>query len=197
MIREDHPHSAALRRFHGLEAGGTAVAGQQQSGPVHRRLLDGGQRHAVALAHPMRHVVAHLSPQTAQSLHQQHRGRHSVDVIVPVDEDRLAPRQGLLQEVHGSRHVPHQERIVAVSQAGFQIGSPLDGIRDAPPDHQRGQDRRDAQGRAQRLSACPIGNAHGDPLRSQHARPSSNSAPGAAVLPAIQRVRMMVAGSAP
>ena len=68
----------------------------------------------------MRDVPAGIGSGHFERLLQNHGGGDAVDVVIAVDFDRFAPRDGCADAVHRAIHIAQQKGIVQVFEAGIE-----------------------------------------------------------------------------
>ena len=97
--------NAAIDRHDDARAGGVQ--------PIDRRRLQ-----SVAVAQAIRNEVHDFAAEHFDRAAQDHGGRHAVDVVVAVDGDALASRDGAEQPIDGRAHVREQKRVVQLVESG-------------------------------------------------------------------------------
>ena len=120
VIGDDHAHAQLLRTGDLVRAGDAAVHRDEQSG-VRSDLLHCRHVEAVALAVPVRNVIAGLRALLAQIGQQNGRGRHAVHVIIAEDDDLLVLFKHVPDDRNRLVHVLHAHRIVQVIHLRMQI----------------------------------------------------------------------------
>ena len=105
--------AGALHGLVGLDAG---VHGDHQLDPLPGGLLQHRNLHSVALHQPLRDMVGAFRAQHLQSLSQDDHGGVAVNVVVAVNQDLLAPVDGLTDAVDGQSQVAHEEGIVEMAE---------------------------------------------------------------------------------
>ena len=68
----------------------------------------------------MRHVEAHGAAKHLDGGFQQHHGGGAVHVVVAVEQDGLASRDGALHALDGRVHSQHQHGIVQMRDVGIE-----------------------------------------------------------------------------
>ena len=83
---------------------------------------------SVAFLQPVRHIDIDLGPKQAQTLQQDGRSSHAIDVVIAVDADALPGPDSGQQAVDGSGHPRQEVGAVQTAQRGRQEA--LGNVRD-------------------------------------------------------------------
>ena len=167
VIGDDHAHAQLLRAGDLVRARDAAVHRDEQPGMrgdlLHRRHVE-----AVALAVPVRNVIAGLRALLAQVGQQNGRRRHAVHVVIAEDDDLLVLRKRVPDDRNRLVHVLHAHWIVQVFHPRMQI--PVDLLRriDSAVQQQAKQLVRHAE-RPERFGNLPLLVLLGH--ESEHMRP--------------------------
>ena len=86
-------------------------------------LQQGIGREPVSVVEPMRQKRCDQAPVAFEDPRQQRRGRDSVRIVVPVDEDAFAIPDRLPKPLDGNFYAGKPERITQVGEGGVQITS--------------------------------------------------------------------------
>jgi hypothetical protein len=107
--------------------------------------LQHARLHTVAIAQAMRNMESRFAAEHLNgSLQQDHRDG-TVDVVVAVEEHRLAGGDGSLNPVDGHRHAPHQHRVIEVCGLWIEERVGLRGLRDSSRNKQLSEHERQAR----------------------------------------------------
>ena len=120
-----------------LDRGDRAVDRDQQLGPLLRQSLHGVRRQAVAVLDPAGHEPVDDGAERAQGPDHDRRRADAVDVVVAVDGDPAARRDGGEDQLAGLVDPRERRRIVRL--AGLEEGPHLRGLGQAAADEHLGQ----------------------------------------------------------
>ena len=118
VVRDDHVDAELprpRRLVHGRDA---AVHRDDERHARGGKLFNRGGVHAVALRQPVGDIERAVRPAGAEIVRQHAGARDAVDVIVAVDRDLFALRDGAREPPHRLRHVRQQQRVAQQRGAG-------------------------------------------------------------------------------
>ena len=106
MIGDDEVQAEAARGFRFGKGAHAGIDRDDEAHAVGIRRFKHARLQAVALAQPVGHVKAHHAAQHFDGGLQQHHGGGAVHVVVAVEQNRLARRDGALHALHGRHPFP-------------------------------------------------------------------------------------------
>ena len=120
MIGDDQIHPQLTRAPRRLGAANAAVHRHDQRDPVGMEPLDRGRLQTVAVAQPLRDEVHDVGAEQFQRTPEDDGGRHAVHVVIAVDGNPFAPRDGGEEAIDRDAHVREPHRIVEMLEHGIQ-----------------------------------------------------------------------------
>jgi hypothetical protein len=125
MIGHEHVDAAGVGRRDAVDAGDPVVDRDQEIGLAAGGQLDDLGREPVAVFEPIGHEVVDLRAEHAQPAHGDRAGRGAVAVVIGDDEQALALRDGVCEQVgcfvralqFDGRHEPRQRGFDLVGHA--------------------------------------------------------------------------------
>ena len=112
MVGDDEVEAEALRGLGLSERAHAGVDGDDEADALGIRGFKHAGLQAVAFAQTMRNMEANRAAEHLDCGLEQHNGGGAVDVVVAVEEDWFAARDGGLNAFDCGRHAQHQKRIV-------------------------------------------------------------------------------------
>ena len=142
VVGDDEVEAETARGFSFGESPHAGIDGDDQAHALGIRGLKHARLQAVALANAMRHVEAHHAAEHLDGGFEQDDGGGAVDVVIAVEQNRLARGDGLLQAVRGGLHAQHEKGIVKVRCFRIEEGEGFVGCGDAARQQQLGEHLR-------------------------------------------------------
>jgi len=145
MVRHDHPHSRRLGGLDAVVGADSAVTSQKELRPQSARDFDRAFMDAIAFFDAVGHVGLDPHADAGEEAVENGRAGDTVDVVVAVDEDKLASLLGAQDLVPGMGVVGQQARVVKVVEAGMEETLRFSRVGNAALNEKGGDDVGDAQ----------------------------------------------------
>jgi hypothetical protein len=121
MIEDDDIDAAPAERGDGVDGGGAAIDGQEQSGgELVEALFDPIRAQAVTFLQAMRQVAVRVPAEPGQDFGQEGGGGDAIDVVVAEDDDWFPGVAGAEEAVDRGGHIGQLERVGKIAEAGFE-----------------------------------------------------------------------------
>ena len=167
MIGDNHVHTQGLGEFDLRVRGGAAIRGEQQGHAASGQFPNSPFMQAVSFLLPVRNVDVRLRAHASPEQEVQARGRHPVNVIVPVKADPLPALNRRMKPVDRPFHIRQCERIMGRAPGRGEPGFGLLGLDHAAATQDRRRQGRDTQGSGQGRDLLPVDGPY-PPIRGLH-----------------------------
>ena len=136
VVGDDEVEAEAARGFSFSECAHAGVDGDDDANAFGVGGFEHARLHAVAVAQAMRNMKADEAAEHFDGGFEQDDGDGAVDVVVAIEQDRLARGDGSFDALDGGGHAEHEKGIVEVGRFGIQEGEGFGGRGDAARDEQ-------------------------------------------------------------
>ena len=145
VVGDDDGHAEAVRIGDGLARLYPAVRSDDESGPLLVGIINRRCLQIIAVALAVRNPVLKLRAQRRQGTDINGGRSHAVHIIVAVNKDRLAGRQGVFDPVRGLVHVGQAKGVMELAEFRPQEGIGGGRVGQAPVAKQTRRERMNPQ----------------------------------------------------